>query len=202
MHLIALSGKKGSGKSTCGKYLVEQYGFKELSFAWPLKEIIRLCFGFTENQINGSEKEAVDSEWGFSYRWVATMLGETLFRQIFGAILVEKGVLESEQVNDFWILCLQKKFKALKEEGPPGVVITDLRYKNEWEWVKEQMGLVVRVERPGLISTSLHISEIDLDDPILWDRVIVNVNDDYKTFLDTLIEELDYGTEPNGTSSI
>ena len=42
--IIGLSGKKRSGKSTVGELLEENFGFKQISFAGPLKEIVHSSF--------------------------------------------------------------------------------------------------------------------------------------------------------------
>ncbi len=51
--------------------------------------------------------------------------------------------------------------------------ITDVRYPNECEAIKEDGGLLVLIERPG-IPTYDHPSECALDDWTDWDHVIVN----------------------------
>lgn len=42
---IVFYGKAGAGKSTCADYLVDQHGYKKLSFAGPLKEIAVRLWG-------------------------------------------------------------------------------------------------------------------------------------------------------------
>lgn len=42
--IIGLSGKKRSGKSTVGKLLEENFGFRQISFAEPLKKIVHSSF--------------------------------------------------------------------------------------------------------------------------------------------------------------
>ena len=62
--IIGLAGKKGSGKDTIADYLCEQYGFIKYGFGDPIKEIGRIMFDFTTEQLYGSEKELLDNNWG------------------------------------------------------------------------------------------------------------------------------------------
>jgi cytidylate kinase len=39
--IVALSGKKGCGKSTVARFLVQQHGFKRLSYASPGRQILK-----------------------------------------------------------------------------------------------------------------------------------------------------------------
>lgn len=43
------------------------------------------------------------------------------------------------------------------------MVVTDVRFPNEVRLIRERGGQIVRVERPGLPQTDLHISETALD---------------------------------------
>jgi dephospho-CoA kinase len=42
---FAFYGKAGAGKSTCADYLVDQHGYKKVSFATPLKKIAVMLWG-------------------------------------------------------------------------------------------------------------------------------------------------------------
>ena len=43
--LIAISGWKGSGKDTAGAYLVRQYNYRPISFAYELKTMVAQLYG-------------------------------------------------------------------------------------------------------------------------------------------------------------
>ena len=66
--IIALSGKKRSGKDTVADYLVERFGFVKYGFADPIKEIGKIMFDFSEEQLNTDKKEEIDKRWGISPR--------------------------------------------------------------------------------------------------------------------------------------
>lgn len=46
MKIVALGGKKGHGKSTLAKYLIEEYGYKKLAFAEKLKDVCSEVWGY------------------------------------------------------------------------------------------------------------------------------------------------------------
>ena len=45
--IIGICGLQSSGKDTLGNILVEKYGFKKLSFAGVLKDIVSILFGWS-----------------------------------------------------------------------------------------------------------------------------------------------------------
>ena len=55
-------------------------------------------------------------------------------------------------------------------------IVSDLRFKNEAQGIRDAGGYLIRVERPGRpqISNADHPSEIDLDDWEDWDQVMLN----------------------------
>jgi len=54
------------------------------------------------------------------------------------------------------------------------VIITDTRFPNEVEGIKRKWGIVVRIIRPSIVSTSTHPSETSLNDYKDWDYLIIN----------------------------
>ncbi len=66
--IIAFCGLAGSGKDTAANYLVEEHGFKKASFAAPLKQMVKIAFGFSDEQLYGpsSKREEQDERYAFS----------------------------------------------------------------------------------------------------------------------------------------
>ncbi len=116
MRVIGLLGAAGSGKSVASEYLVEKYGAKLYTFARPLKEIIRLAFDLTENQVYGTQKqkETVDPRYGVSPRWLMQRIGTEGVRNVMG--------------SDFWWeYCMGQ----ILTDNPELAVIDDFRFQNE-----------------------------------------------------------------------
>lgn len=149
--IIGLTGKKRSGKSTISEFLVSK-GFHEVSFAYPLKEIIgRELFGLNDDQLYGPEeaREAVIPDWGYSPRQILQLVGTECFRKVIR--------------DDFWVVLGRRRLMELANKGKD-VVISDCRFPNEMEAIKSIGGITVRVIREGQISIDTHPSETSLDD--------------------------------------
>ena len=52
MHNIYFSGKMGSGKTTCGSYLKEKFGYKQAKFAYPVYGIAEDYFGMIKKDVH------------------------------------------------------------------------------------------------------------------------------------------------------
>lgn len=195
MHTIAFGYRKGYGKDFCANYLVQKYGFKRLAFADPLKDAARALFGFSEAQLYGDLKEVEDSFWGFSPRWLLQRLGTDTLRNTFGEICVKEGKWHPAEINQIWVRALLRK-RAQVTRGP-GVVITDLRFLNEFDSLQKEGAVTVKVIRPlselGNPTQDVHASEVELDSLTnsKWDIVLRNVGDNYIQVLDTLMDRLE-----------
>lgn len=155
MKVIGLTGVAGSGKSTVANYLVEQHGFTRLSFAAPLKKMLRtldpimgllgsepvrlselFAYGFTENSLKASE------QFGKEYRHLLQVLGTDCIRAID---------------PEFWIKAAEKNLT-----DPNGkYVFDDVRFPNEAGVIKDystNWGLW-HVVRPGYVAVNGHTSE-------------------------------------------
>jgi len=164
MVLIGLLAKKYHGKDTAADYLVENHGFVKLSFAKPLKDICRILFGFSDEQLYGSLKEEIDSYWQMSPRTVFQYVGTDMFRKQFN--------------EKFWIMCLKRKYMAIIEANPNAdVVISDVRFQNELNLVHELGGIVIKLYRPCVISNDEHISEKNIDTIMGYDKYVKNEKD-------------------------
>jgi len=150
--IISLSGKKRSGKSSVATYLTKKYGFVEVSWAAPLKEIIgRQLFGLTTEQLYGTEaeREAIDLRWGMSPREILQKVGTDLFRVYF--------------MDDFWVRIGVERIKNEVANGH-NVVISDTRFPNELKAAEELGSKTIRMKRPDMVSADYHDSETSLDD--------------------------------------
>ena len=157
--LIALCGRAGSGKSTVAKFLAEKYGAKTHSFARPLKGIVKDFFGFTDEQVYGTQaqKETVDPRWGMSPRQALQKLGTDCIRKHLGDDVWRDAVLDKIDYSDDSIH-----------------VIEDCRFQNEAAGIREKGGVVVKLICPDRRSFAdeIHPSEASVDF-ILGDVTIV-----------------------------
>lgn len=56
----------------------------------------------------------------------------------------------------------------------PNWIITDLKFRNEAQAIKDRGGFLIRINRPSVVSTDTHESETALDNAKEWDAIITN----------------------------
>lgn len=143
MTIVAISGKRRSGKSFLGDKLVKQYGFYQVSLAAPLKQKIREEFNLTVAQTDGDKKEEYDPRIGMTPRELMIRLG---------------GFYRSLD-KDFWVRRLFDQIKQTPQAQLGCYVVTDMRFKNELDWFKRHGAILVRLER------SERFTGPNIDDP-------------------------------------
>ena len=149
IRLIGLAGKKGAGKDTVAKSIS---GAQVYAFADELKYIVNRLFNIPLSLLHGSQEDKnrlthVIDPIEFNRMTVR----ETL--QVFGTDVCRT------MSNEVWINSLDKRLKA--EADPDKVqIITDVRFTNEIEYIREMGGIVVYLTRdPNKVHVDRHISE-------------------------------------------
>jgi len=158
-RIIGLTGRRGSGKDTVGNFLVNNYGYKRLAYADPLKEVCQCIFGFSHEQVHGSLKEANDPYWGTTPRAIMQFVGTDLFRNQITQVIPNIH-------NNIWIKVLEHKVRQDLAKNPDQLfVITDIRFANELELVKQYNGVIFKIKRNKIRNESSdnHASEIEID---------------------------------------
>ena len=143
MKLIGINGLIGSGKSTLAD-CIEDVGYEVVSFAGPLKDATAAAFGWPRDLLEGDTdasrawREREDLFWRMTPRLALQKVGTEAFRQGIDV--------------DFWVKALMAR---LKPDG--AYVISDMRFPNEFEAVKNAGGKTVRIWGPD-----------DIDGPPSW----------------------------------
>lgn len=143
--IVGVVGFIGSGKGTVGEIL-QEVGFVRESFAGQVKDVASAMFGWPRNLLEGDTtesrdfREKKDSFWSkklsrdFSPRIALQLLGTEVGRDIFGP--------------NFWIDTLEKKIgDKLNEKN---YVITDVRFRNEAEWIAKNNGTIIEIRRGNM----------------------------------------------------
>lgn len=171
--IVGVSGKKGHGKDSVAGFLVEEFGFERRAFADKVKEIARVLFGLSHEQVHGTqaEKEGVDPRWGVSPRWILQLVGTEVGREGKLGVFEPLGVSAATVAAAFHTAGVRVGYdltwvEALLHPVPPGrrVVIPDVRFPNEAAGVTQRGGVVWKVRRPSLLQVEdTHASEAGVD---------------------------------------
>ena len=178
---IALCGKLRSGKSLVGNHLHIRHGFDEVAFGDALKRTV-----------------------GDVFPW---MTGLNKPR----ALLQQYGQLMREIDPDVWVSHAERKvngtidFRVNTGADRVGIVITDLRQQNEYDWARANGFTIIRVTAPDdiriarAIKAGDNFSENDLEhvtesaiDGFAVDYEIVNDGsvDDLQRKIDEIMEAI------------
>lgn len=143
--LIGLIGKAGVGKDTAALHLYREHGLYHYAFAAPLRGMVSGLLG--EAHWNDREWKERTIDWiGKSPRELLQTLGTEWGRNLVHPHL---WVLKAEQV---W-----KRIAATSRY--PGMVISDVRFPNEADWIHSQGGILIEVLRPAAAPVAAHASE-------------------------------------------
>jgi hypothetical protein len=160
--LIGLTGYAGTGKDTVRKLLEQDHDFDGIAFADPIRDMLGTLLDSMEIprdwMIERELKEREIPGLGVSYRQMAQALGTEWGRSLN---------------SNLWLDIAATKIAACNQYGNPGVVISDVRFTNEAEWIKAQGGLIWRIIRPDVEPVRKHVSEA-LADLLPYDYVIDN----------------------------
>jgi hypothetical protein len=131
MNLVAITGKARHGKDTLAEALVKE-GFKRVPFAGALKEVTALIANEPVHLYYDDEtKEAYCEALGMTRRQALQKLGTEGIRSVFGA--------------NVWVNRVLRQWAAT---GRDPIVISDCRFDNEADLVRQAGGIVIRVVRP------------------------------------------------------
>lgn len=152
-RIIGLTGLAGSGKDTVARMLEQDHGFFSLAFADPLRDMIGALL--TENGISTAwmydrdlKEKPIDGLGGASYRRMAQTLGTEWGRHALG--------------HDFWVNLATLRVDELARHGVQAIVVSDVRFLNEAQWVRAQGGQVWRIHRSATEPVAPHVSEAEL----------------------------------------
>lgn len=153
--VIGLTGYKGSGKSTVAKYIADEYGFKRVNFKDGLVQEMKEKFPTLLEEIAYSASMLQQYETGIGESLTVDDMFE-LKPPLMRKLMQEYGteVRRTDNVN-YWV----DKWK--ESVGTGNIVTDDVRFKNEYDAVKELGGIIIRVVREDITHGGTHQSETE-----------------------------------------
>ncbi len=147
--LVGLSGKKRSGKDTVFQ-MIQKAGVPALRFGFadPLKEEMAWACNVSRDFIEENK-----DKFRLGLQWWGSEFRRGLYGDDYWIKKMEKHVAEEKQL-----------LEQLHDTKLAFIVITDVRFPNEFDYVRNSGGIMVRVERDTEETQSdPHPSETALD---------------------------------------
>lgn len=170
MLIIGITGKKGSGKDTLADVICSERKYlatEKISLAFDLKRVAQSLWDLDFLQCHDPvRKEEIDPRWGLSPREIMQRFGTEVARSIHPDTWVRRTIATMVEHYSF-----RDPFAHVR---PDVFLIPDVRFLNEVAALREfaensrsegkkVTTVIVRIERPSLISTDPHISEQEMD---------------------------------------
>lgn len=189
-RLIGICGKARSGKDVASQFLVDTHQFHTYKMAAPIKRALAAMFQvdpeFIENQ-----KEDMLPNHVYTPRELLQTMGTEWGRDTVGM--------------DIWLDFLRREWDEINQYnnstyGPlPGLVISDIRFDNEADYIRRCGGVVIRVLREDADDIRPHKSEAGIR-PNLIDQVVRN-DSDINTFIEEFVARLNLLSDLPGVES-
>lgn len=141
--ILAIAGYPKSGKDTLANSLIATHPvFKKEKFVYTIIDIVAILLNVYK--INLTHRELFeDRDWKethkvtfgdktYTIRKLLQLIGTECFRDIISP--------------DIWVSTLDTRIMATESREP--IIITDLRFPNEYEYIRSKGGLVVFVDNP------------------------------------------------------
>jgi len=168
-------------------WLEDQSGWEVMKFAGKLKDIASHLTGIDREKFEDQEfkKTELGPEWNVpaTISLVDGVVSLNNYKPMTVRDLLQKlgtECMRNGLHENTWVNALFADYKLIEygdeEQGHyPNWVVTDTRFKNEAEAIKDKGGIIIRVERPGVEPINDHPSETGLDN---WkfDYKIANVS--------------------------
>lgn len=169
--IIGLIGQKRVGKDTTANIIKSLDGeYKSMALADPIKDIARIMFNFSHDQLYEAEKDQVDSRWNIKPRDFFEQFGTEIMQFDIYKYLPNLQVPERK----FWVLSLLSKIKPTDK-----VIITDVRGQHEIEEIIRfnPDAKFIHISRPSScnLDTQSHITQQEpnmIDDKYITDKII------------------------------
>lgn len=157
-RVVCLWGYKRSGKDYVSDIMKKNHGYKHIQIAHRLKEMLRIMFGFNDEQLHGTMKECIDPVWNITPRRAMEFVGTEIAQYNMQKLLPDIG-------RKFWIQSVIKDISITPMSSQ--YVISDVRFPHEVEELKKSFPntyvCVVQIKNPKVFLNSNHESEISMD---------------------------------------
>lgn len=174
--IIGLSGYAKSGKDTVAEIIQELQPDKweVKKFSGKLKQIASILTGIPAFKFEDQhfKSSMLGEEWWKNYGDFYHQTTVRDFLQVLGTDAIRNGLHSNAWVNALMVDYHEDEREEridnyIKRVSPPcNWIVTDVRFPNEAESIKDRGGVIIRIDRPGVEPVNAHPSETALDN---WD---------------------------------
>ena len=186
-QFFVIAGKKQSGKTTAAKYIESRTHLaKVVSFADPIKDFCRNIFGFTQEQIAGTNEQKNSPtfvRWenmpdDIQIRYGTRNIGPDIVFSLehisrFGLLLPKTGRMTAREVMQIFgtdiirnyfgqNIWAELPFKRYYDTLHRCIIIDDCRFPNEADIALKNRAILIRLTR-NVLGPDQHTSETALD---------------------------------------
>lgn len=194
--IVSFSGVKFSGKDTAAEGLIRSYKFRRVGLADRLKDICSNVFEISRKDMDDPAKKEVtfkdpiyittdhvlhlldilrNDKFLFDFEVTCKEICKNFIGKFLTSIrdmlqTVGTDICRTYIKDDIWL----DYIKTTVSNSTSDIVVTDARFKNERDYLKELGAVLILVKRPGMQSNSTHISENQLGNENDYDVIINN----------------------------
>lgn len=155
MKVLLICGFRGSGKDEVGEYIqrmAEEKGIEVCTWAFAdkIRETLMKTFKLHQRSDYDNFKRS-------SFR----LISDNFLRELDGREILRTIGMAMRSCNER--VFLEDVMKKVEEHPTALNVITDLRFKNELEWARENNYKIIKVKKTNTYSDG-HISELGIED--------------------------------------
>lgn len=190
-NVIALTGPKGSGKDTVADIISRQYTHRwytvdRIAFADPIKKMVQHIFGLN---VHSNDQYDLFKRTNLTYTLPGHMPSSVEGRRVVREI----GMLMRDYDTNQFTKYVEEFVASGVSSDNRIVVVTDLRFSNEYESLKGMGAKIVKIKRPGCLYDG-HITEQEFADSgvdyvINNDGSFVSLQNQVIDMVDQFIEE-------------
>lgn len=156
-RIIAICGLKRSGKDTIADYLCSKYGYTKIKIANPLKQGLKVMFGFTDEQLESDKKDEIDPRWEVQPRKIMQFVGTEVMQYQLQQIIPGIG-------RKVWIRSLIEEHVNNSQHSNKLLVIPDLRFLHEYEELSKYNAVFWRVDRVTELDHLNHVCDLHISE--------------------------------------
>ena len=204
-NLIGISGKMGSGKDTLSivinyvadkfapdsigkwKQPVDEFVYENKKYSEKLKYMVCFLISCSRSDLEDREfkEKELGEEWdGLTPRKLLQLIGTEAGREI-----IHPNIWVNALFADYEKVMRTNANRQPELFNYPNWIITDVRFPNEAQAIKDRGGILISIERPQLIERDFeHLSETALDDYDGFDYVINNDTNSVRDLVDKVKE--------------